>query len=123
MRSRGTSASSIKTETPPRVPVPPPSALETSFEADSLSSLDENSRDKILAELSREEAAALARDWRFWGRPTQIPPAGDWRVWVLLAGRGFGKTRTGAEWVRMQVEEKRAKRVVVETAVPGPQSG
>lgn len=34
------------------------------------------------------------------GRPDQMPPGGDWSTWLLLAGRGFGKTRTGAEWVR-----------------------
>lgn len=38
--------------------------------------------------------------WEFWGRPTQLPPPGDWSNWLILAGRGFGKTRTGAEWVR-----------------------
>jgi phage terminase large subunit-like protein len=35
-------------------------------------------------------------------RPNQLPPLGDWRVWLILAGRGFGKTRTGAEWLRAQ---------------------
>jgi predicted phage terminase large subunit-like protein len=38
--------------------------------------------------------------WRLWARPSQIPPDGDWSNWLILAGRGFGKTRTGAEWVR-----------------------
>jgi phage terminase large subunit-like protein len=38
-----------------------------------------------------------------WGRRNQIEPAGTWSVWVILAGRGFGKTRSGAEWVRAQV--------------------
>jgi phage terminase large subunit-like protein len=41
----------------------------------------------------------LLHDWHFWARPKQLPPPGDWRVWLLLAGRGFGKTRCGAEWV------------------------
>jgi len=67
----------------------------------------------VLAALSPEEAAALTSDWQFWGRPTQVSPAGDWRIWLLLAGRGFGKTRTGAEWVRIQVEGKRARRVAL----------
>jgi phage terminase large subunit-like protein len=35
-------------------------------------------------------------------RPNQLPPVGDWRVWLILAGRGFGKTRTGAEWLRAE---------------------
>lgn len=38
--------------------------------------------------------------WELWGRPHQLAPAGDWSNWLILAGRGFGKTRTGAEWVR-----------------------
>ena len=36
--------------------------------------------------------------------PHQVPPAGDWRSWVILGGRGAGKTRAGAEWVRSMVE-------------------
>ena len=54
-----------------------------------------------------EEAAALALilegevyDWARWARPEQIAPAGDWLVWLILAGRGWGKTRTGAEWAK-----------------------
>lgn len=41
----------------------------------------------------------LAYEWRFWARPEQIAPPGDWRVWIIIAGRGWGKTRTGAEWL------------------------
>ncbi|TPM39745.1 ATP-binding protein [Mesorhizobium sp. B2-3-4] len=39
-------------------------------------------------------------DWQFWGRPNQLAPVGDWLTWLVLAGRGFGKTRCGSEWVR-----------------------
>lgn len=58
----------------------------------------------MLAELDGMDLQALQYDWRFWARPSQLAPAGDWRYWVILAGRGFGKTRTGAEWVRQMVE-------------------
>ena len=52
--------------------------------------------------------------WRGWfARPDQIMPAGDWIVWLLLAGRGFGKTRTGAETERAQVRDGRAKRIAL----------
>jgi phage terminase large subunit-like protein len=44
------------------------------------------------------------RDWRFFARAEQLPPPGTWRNWLILAGRGFGKTRAGAEWVRGQVK-------------------
>jgi len=38
--------------------------------------------------------------WRLWAAPAQLPPESDWRCWMIMAGRGFGKTRAGAEWVR-----------------------
>lgn len=63
--------------------------------------------------------AALLDDWEFWARPNQLPPPGDWRVWLLLAGRGFGKTRSGAEFVRARVEAGLASRV----ALVGPTAG
>jgi phage terminase large subunit-like protein len=53
---------------------------------------------------NRKGYDALARHWPFWRRADQTPPDGDWRCWLLLAGRGFGKTRTGAEWVRAMAE-------------------
>ena len=65
-----------------------------------LASLPGAQRAKILSELSPEDGEALLWRWDFWGRPSQIPPAGDWAVWLILAGRGFGKTRTGSEWIR-----------------------
>jgi hypothetical protein len=48
---------------------------------------------------------ALRYDWEFWAREQQLPPPGTWRVWLLLSGRGFGKTRVGAEWVRAMVRD------------------
>lgn len=54
-----------------------------------------------LKSLSAEEKAALLRNWWFMARPEQLLPAGDeWAFWLYLAGRGAGKTRTGAELVR-----------------------
>ncbi|MGV0818659.1 DNA-packaging protein [Martelella sp. AMO21009] len=44
-------------------------------------------------------AAFLAKEWRFLARPEQLPPPADWRTWLLMGGRGSGKTRAGAEWV------------------------
>jgi len=56
-----------------------------------------------MATLTEEQATALLSDWSFWARPNQIAPDGDWHTWLVLAGRGFGKTRAGAEWVRSNV--------------------
>lgn len=47
---------------------------------------------------------ALPFLFEFWAHEHQLPPEGDWRTWVVLGGRGAGKTRAGAEWVRAQVE-------------------
>jgi len=47
--------------------------------------------------------------FEFWARPDhQLPPEGDWTTWLILGGRGAGKTRAGAEWVRAQVEGAKA---------------
>ncbi|TDT78059.1 phage terminase large subunit-like protein [Litoreibacter halocynthiae] len=61
-------------------------------------------REAFLEGLSDEEASALPFLFDFWAHPHQLPPAGDWRSWVIMGGRGAGKTRAGAEWVRMMVE-------------------
>ncbi len=59
---------------------------------------------QALGPLTNEEAALVLYEWRIWARPEQIAPTDrPWLYWLILAGRGFGKTRTGAEWVRDQV--------------------
>ncbi len=62
----------------------------------------------------QDETDALKSWVEFYARDEQLPPDGlDWLVWLLLAGRGFGKTRTGAETVRLEVEAGRAHRVAL----------
>jgi phage terminase large subunit-like protein len=61
----------------------------------------------LLPHLSDAEIAALPWLWDVWAMPHQLPPPGDWRAWVILGGRGAGKTRAGAEWVRSLVEGPR----------------
>lgn len=65
-----------------------------------IESLSASQRQAIKSQLTDEEAAALLYDWPRWARPSQLPPDTDWLGWLLLAGRGFGKTRTGAETCR-----------------------
>jgi predicted phage terminase large subunit-like protein len=72
--------------------------------AASLASLPPSKLNRILADLTDAELQALERDWRFWARPNQIAPGGDWSTWVALAGRGFGKTEAGAQWVKEREE-------------------
>lgn len=68
--------------------------------ADLLRALPLEQREAELAKLSTEAKAALLYHWPFWARPDQIDPEGVWRTWLILAGRGWGKSRTGAELVR-----------------------
>lgn len=72
--------------------------------AEALAGLDDAAVADALALLDAGGLAALIHDWRFWARPNQLPPGGPWAIWLILAGRGFGKTRTGAEWVRSLAE-------------------
>lgn len=54
----------------------------------------------VLGRLSAAEIEALADDWVLWARADQTPPAGDWTTWLVMGGRGAGKTRAGAEWIK-----------------------
>lgn len=65
----------------------------------------------FLSSLSAREAAWLAGFWPLWAHSYQQPPPGDWTVWLLMGGRGAGKTRAGAEWVRE--EARRAARIAL----------
>ena len=55
------------------------------------------SKQPILSDLTDAQVLALKYDWSFWGRPDQQMPAGDWFVWLMMTGRGWGKTRTATE--------------------------
>lgn len=81
-------------------------------------SLSPEEQEEYLSSLTPEARASLKYNWDFWARPNQLEPDGDWTTWLILAGRGFGKTRTGAEWVNKNVREGKAKRIalVAETA-------
>ena len=73
--------------------------------------------------LDEPEAMELKFAWSLHARDSQLPPPGDWDTWLILAGRGFGKTRTGAEWVRAQVETGATHRIaLVARTLPEAQS-
>jgi len=79
--------------------------------AERLAALPEPELQAIVRGLTDEEATALLYDWNVWARPSQLPPPGIWRTWLIMAGRGFGKTRTGAETVIDRVRRGVSKRV------------
>lgn len=72
---------------------------------------------QLIQLLSQEKQRRLSDrqkyDWLARARPSQLPPSGDWRTWLILAGRGFGKTRTGAETIRYWVRQGRYKRIAL----------
>ncbi|MCV2446460.1 DNA-packaging protein [Paracoccus sp. DMF] len=69
-----------------------------------LASAEPGEVDEFLGGLSDNALAALPWLFEFWALPHQLPPEGDWKTWVIMGGRGAGKTRAGSEWVRAQVE-------------------
>lgn len=79
--------------------------MRLALNADQVALLPAHEREAFTASLSAREQETLRWCWEFWARPEQLPPVGDWGVWLILAGRGFGKTRTGAEWVRSSIHQ------------------
>jgi predicted phage terminase large subunit-like protein len=78
-------------------------------------SKDPDSWYEFVSELSDVETLELFYDWETWARPNQLIPLDDdsWTNWLILAGRGWGKTRCGAEFVRYYVENGLASRVAL----------
>ncbi len=60
----------------------------------------------VVARLAPRHRQALLKFWPAWAQDAQLPPPGEWRIWLMLAGRGFGKTRAGAEWVSALARER-----------------
>lgn len=59
------------------------------------------------------QSQAKQYNWNEIARPSQLPPPGDWSIWYIIAGRGFGKTRAGAEAVRNWVASGAARRIAL----------
>ena len=66
-----------------------------------LASLPEPELQSLIGCLTDEQCAELIYDWKFWARDKQLLPEGDWTTWLILTGRGWGKTRVGSETVRI----------------------
>ena len=83
--------------------------------ADTLRKLPKAKVDEVFKQLGPKKVEELKHTWSFWARDEQLEPEGDWNTWFVNAGRGFGKTRTGVEWVREQVK-RGAKRIAAVAA-------
>ena len=68
-----------------------------------LESLPPAWRRAALGMLGEELRDGLERAWDAWAHAGQLAPAGEWSTWVIKAGRGFGKTRAGAEWLTARI--------------------
>ena len=74
--------------------------------------------DAVLSALSEPEKAALRYIWRLHARKNQLPPEGDWLTWLVLTGRGWGKTRVMSEWIRGRIESGEARRIALVGRTP-----
>ena len=80
---------------------------------DELMALEPARRRAELAGLSHRERLAMQPHWRLWAHAGQQPPEGEWHTWLIMAGRGYGKTRAGAEWVRQVAEADPCARIAL----------
>ena len=81
-----------------------------------LLSLEFKERRTLLNGMSAAERREFRWHWQVWARPDQLAPEGEWSCWLISAGRGFGKTRAGAEWVRQQARHNPAARIALVAA-------
>ena len=68
---------------------------------------------RVVAALNQQERNEFDYHWEMLARTAQLPPQGNWRTWLIMAGRGFGKTRAGAEWVRSLAETQGEARIAL----------
>src|SRR4051812_9857587 len=80
----------------------------------------EEQQRRTVFSLTTEQALKYDTDFESWAHGNQLPPGGDgWRTWLMLAGRGFGKTRAGAEWIFRLANGKPGVRVALVGATIG----
>jgi len=80
---------------------------------DFVANLPDGPREAFLAAIGKSGRQWLERSWQCRARRSQQPPPGGWPVWLVMAGRGFGKTRAGAEWIRSIAERDGAARIAL----------
>ncbi len=80
---------------------------------DWLGDLPRPERAALIALMSKSQKRSIRHHWHLLAHEGQVAPPGPWSVWLLMAGRGFGKTRAGAEWVRALVEQDGTARIAL----------
>ncbi|WP_375250927.1 DNA-packaging protein [Sphingomonas sp.] len=78
-----------------------------------LATQEEATQRAVLARLGMPDLRTLTEAWDLWAHDGQLPPAGAWSVWLMQAGRGFGKTRAGAEWVNAMARQHADARIAL----------
>ncbi len=81
--------------------------------ATEIGALKDAERAFVLSEMDRKTRLQYEASWHHWARDEQLAPAGNWITWLIMAGRGFGKTRAGAEWVREIAEADGSARLAL----------
>ncbi len=81
-------------------------------EAERVSQMTDADAD-IWFKANQQRLPMIEQDWTFWRRDNQMPPENDWRVWFIMAGRGFGKTRMAAEYIRAAAETDGSLRIAL----------
>lgn len=89
------------------------SAMRIGPLVESLAALPAADQRRVLQRMSAVEKRMVNDCWDAWSHPEQRPPEGNWRVWLIRAGRGFGKTRAGAEWVSAVAREQPDARIAL----------
>ena len=84
--------------------MPNSNSCARTFDVDTFLNSPPGQKHQVLDVATEALLLQLDRDFRGTGTPAQLPPTGDWLIWLFLGGRGAGKTRAGAEWVRAQVK-------------------
>src|SRR6478609_8789391 len=100
--------------TPARRPI-----VARSRRAEKLLRMEPGERRAQLAKMSAEQRRRLPRHWRIWAHDGQLAPEGAWHTWMIMAGRGYGKTRAGAEWVRAVAERDPTAQIALVAASLG----
>lgn len=75
--------------------------------------LPQDKKLEFVSQLTESQAAAFYYDWSQWARPAQLPPLKPYDTWAVIAGRGFGKTRTGVEWINDLAKRKYTSRLAL----------